>query len=363
MKAFLAVFRKEWTEARRDPRAWLLTLVVPLLFYPGVALIGFGAIGTDGELRVYCPDERVGSELAELPGLSVTAADEADLFVVVSARDPGFPESGSLWLEFNGPGGVIAVQRFELAVEAWSASIIRERATRAGIDERDLNPVRRVAPVRSMGGPASPFGGEIIAYLLVFLMFTGSLATAVDSGAGERERGGLEALLATPVNPLFLAAGKVAFILLTGLASVAASLAGLSIAAALGGGLPAVAAAKWSSVLPTALLLLACGGFTASCLFACSLGARSAREAHAWISGVFLLVSLGLVWVTFGGSGAAWRAWVPLFGATEAIGATLSGKTGLSVWLPPLVATAGASVLAMLGCMRLLRREAVLRAW
>jgi ABC-type Na+ efflux pump permease subunit len=363
MRALLAVFRKEWTEARRDPRAWLLTLVVPLFFYPGVALIGFGSMGVDGSLRVASDDAQLRQELAELPGLSVTSTDAADLFVVVSARDPGFPETGSLWLEFNGPGGMVAVQRFQLAIDEWSGSIIRERAGRAGVAERDLKPVRRVAPVTGESGTASPFGGEIIAYLLVFLMFTGSLATAVDSGAGERERGGLEALLATPVNPLHLAAGKVAFILLTGLASVAASLAGLSIAAALGGGLPVVAAAKWSAVLPTALLLLACGGFTASCLFACSLGARSAREAHAWISGVFLLVSLGLVWVTFGGGGGAWGAWLPLFGATEAIAATLGGQTGFAVWLPPLLATSAGGVLATLWCMRLLRREAVLRAW
>lgn len=359
MRELLAIFRKEWTEAKRDPRAWLLTLVVPLLFYPGVALIGFGSMAGSGPLRVVSTDQQLSGELAELPELVVVNdLDAADLMVSVSGRDDGFPETGSLWLEFRGRGGLVAAERFQRVIDDWGMEIA---AGRAGVDKRELRPVRRVVPVAS--GGESQMGAEVIAYLLVFLLFTGSLATAVDSGAGERERGGLEALLATPVDPLHLAAGKVAFILLTGLASVAASLTGLSLAAWFGGGLPAVVSAKWSAVVPVAALLLACGGMIASFLFACSLGARSAREAHAWISGVFLLVSLGLVWVTFGGGGGAWSGWIPLFGAAKAIGESLAGKHDVAVWGPPLVATLAGSGVGMLICIRLLKREAVLRAW
>lgn len=362
MRAWAAIFRKEWTEARRDPRAWLLTLVVPLLFYPGVALIGIGSMGGSGPLRVLSTDDQLRGQLAELPGVAVVSdPDVADLVVSVAGRDGDFPESGCLWLEFRGSGGMVAGERFQKVIDDWGLELAGERAERFGMQSRDLRPVRRVAPAVEGGG--SQMGAEVVAYMLVFLMFTGSLATAVDSGAGERERGGLEALLATPVDPLHLAAGKVAFILLTGLASVAASLAGLSLAAWFGGGLPAVIAAEWSAVVPVLLLLIGCGGMVASFLFACSLGARSAREAHAWISGVFLLVSLGLVWVTFGGGGGEWSGWIPLFGATEAIAASLAGDHGAGVWVPPLVATLAGWVIGMLICVRLLKREAVLRAW
>lgn len=363
MSGLRAVFRKEWTEARRDPRAWLLTLVVPILFYPGVVLVGLGR-GASDELSVDCRDPRLAAELAGLPGLRLSGTgEEADLQVGVAARDPGFPERGSLWLDYRSTGGgLLAEQRFEQLLDDWGRRVARERALRAGLDERAFEPIRRVS-----GGPAVVevrAGSALTAYLLVFLLFTGSLATAVDTGAGERERGGMEALLATPVDPLQLAAGKVGFILLTGIASVVSSLVGLTLAASVGGGLPGAVGAGPAAAGPVILLLLACGGLIASWLFACSLGARSAREAHAWISGLFLLVSLGLIWVTFGGGGrVAWGAWLPLFGAARAIGAVIDGGPDRGQWVAALLSTTGGGLAGLALCVRLLRREAVLRAW
>ncbi len=378
MKILRAIFRKEWTEAKRDPRAWLLTLVVPVLFYPAALWIAAGDVGR-GPLRVAVDDPWLAQRIAALPGFAVVApgAPAAHAEVIVLARDPGFPEAGALRVGVaKARGSLLAGQAVDRALADISRQLAAGRAARAGLDAADLDPVTSWRPPDAAGrdpvgrwkpSDAAAATGEpasLLAYLLVFVMFTGCLATAVDSGAGERERGGMEALLATPAPALAIAGGKVLFIMVTGVASVVSSLAGLAAAALVAGGAPGLTGMAAAPLLATAALLLSCAGLIASWLFACSLGARSAREAHAWISGLFLLVSLGLIWATFGATQRAGAVeWLPLFGATRAIGALLDADAAARAWLAPLLANLAGWALGLAFCARLLRRESALRAW
>jgi ABC-type Na+ efflux pump permease subunit len=380
MKVLRAVFWKEWVEAKRDPRAWLLSLVVPVLFYPGAVWLGAGG-ATRGPLHVATGDAWLAARLGGVKGVEVVPRDggaRVDAEAVVAAKDPGFPADGTMEIDMEiRHGGWITEQRFGQALREVGERLAGERAWSAGMAPGDLRPIRIANGEGGLGGAAGGGGGVVqtapgagggatplVAYLLVFVLFTGCLAMAVDAGAGERERGGMEALLATPAAPSEIAGGKILFIMLTGLASVAASLLGLALAVWAGGGDAAMFSGVGAGpVLAAAWLLLPCAAMVASWLFACSLVARSAREAHAWISGVFLLVSLGLIWLTFGGGGETpWIAWTPLFGAAGAIARALDGQCAPAQWLAPWISSAAGALFGTWICARLLRRESVLRA-
>lgn len=363
MNALRAIFRKEWTEAKRDPRAWLLTLVVPVLFYPAALWLGAGGM-RQGPLRVAVADPWLAGQLDGTPALTIVPAGAAgaDAEVTVLAMDPGFPDAGRLWVGINCPGSaLLAAPEVERAVAGVGRRLATERATAAGLGAADLDPVVMPRPAATSAAGES---SALLAYLLVFVVFTGCLATAVDSGAGERERGGMEALLATPAAPLAIAGGKVLFIMVTGIASVLASLAGLAAAVLLAGGSGGlVGSLGLLPLLAVGTLLIGCSGLISSWLFACSLGARSAREAHAWISGLFLLVSLGLIWTTFGaGANASHVAWLPLFGAARAIGRVLDATASPLDCLAAAAASLAGWAAGMAACARLLQREATLRA-
>jgi len=372
-----AVFWKEWTEAKRDPRAWLLSLVVPVLFYPGAVWLGAGGAG-QGPLRVATADAWLGERLARIEGIETAPpGGEADAVVAIARKSPGFPATGTMTVDTRIlHGGWVARQRIELALQAIGRRLTAERAEQAGLAPGDLRPIRQVGDTANIPGvtsgtanlqkpPGTAGATPLVAYLLVFVLFTGCLATAVDAGAGERERGGMEALLVTPAAPGEIAGGKILFIMLTGLASVAASLLGLLLAVWAGGGNAAMLTKVGAGpALTVAFLLLPCAAMVASWLFACSLAARSAREAHAWISGAFLLVSLGLVWLTFGGgANLPWISWTPLFGAASAIGTALDGHCSPTHWAIPWLSSSLGALLGIQLCAHLLRRETTLRAW
>jgi len=82
---------------------------------------------------------------------------------------------------------------------------------------------QNVAPPEKVGG--AMFGG-IIPYIIVLLCFTGAMYPAMDLTAGEKERGTLETLLASPVPRSAIVYGKFFVVLTSALSTVI--LAGLS---------------------------------------------------------------------------------------------------------------------------------------
>jgi sodium transport system permease protein len=108
----------------------------------------------------------------------------------------------------------------------------REKAVQATLSARGLPPAlarpydinrQNVAPPEKVGG--AMFGG-IIPYVIVLLCFTGAMYPAMDLTAGEKERGTLETLLASPVPRSAIVYGKFFVVLTSALSTVV--FAGLS---------------------------------------------------------------------------------------------------------------------------------------
>lgn len=191
----------------------------------------------------------------------------------------------------------------------------------------------------------------------------GGMTIAIDSTAGERERGSLEPLLANPVRLWQLVAGKwlaawsfasmVGVLTLGGFVLAASAYAGKRLAALAAFGAPELVAFV-ALVVPFAAMTAAVQ------MLICTYG-RSYREAQTYVSYLATVVSFVPLVVLFSGlKDAAWQPFVPVLGQQMAMSRVIRGEVfGLADWaVPSLVALAVA-----VGCVhlvsRLLREERI----
>ncbi|HSW46769.1 MAG TPA: ABC transporter permease subunit/CPBP intramembrane protease [Phycisphaerae bacterium] len=167
----------------------------------------------------------------------------------------------------------------------------------SGVD-RDIDLILRpveitatpTASQRQRGGWAL---GQIIPILLVLMVVSGAIYPAVDLTAGERERGTLETLMATPVPTLHLIVGKFLVVATIALLTAALNLASVGATMHFGGVSRLMAGAAPIefplSVLPIILLcmvplsLLAAAILVAVCSFA-----RTFKEAQNYVVPVII---------------------------------------------------------------------------
>jgi sodium transport system permease protein len=205
---------------------------------------------------------------------------------------------------------------------------------------------------------------NVLPLLLVLAALTGGMQIAIDTTAGERERGSLEPLLLNPVPRVALAAGKWLAASAMGCGSVVLSMLltvnvmrrvpwhdlGIRFRVSDGDLMSLLAL-----VLPLALFL------SAVVMFA-STFARSFKEAQGYIGMLILLPMLpGMISTMYPLSNRHWLAPIPIIGQYALAADVLGGK-------PPsaaLYTLAGVSVLACALLLlaltsRLLKREAII---
>lgn len=204
---------------------------------------------------------------------------------------------------------------------------------------------------------------SILPLLLVLAALTGGMQIAIDSTAGERERGSLEPLLLNPVPRAGLAAGKwlaasafscgaVVFSMLltiTIMRRVPWHDLGMRFAVTDGELLSLLVL-----ILPVAFLL------SAFVLFA-STFARSFKEAQSYL-GMLMLVPMipGMISTMYPLSNRPWLAPVPVVGQYALAADVLGGKPPAAiVYALAAVSTVAVSVLLVAATARLLGRESI----
>ena len=203
----------------------------------------------------------------------------------------------------------------------------------------------------------------LVAYYGVFASLMGSIAVALDATAGERERGSLEPLLATPLSTLQLAAGKwiaiCAFDALVVLLTLAGFYLTLNFAPLPAIGVPflfgAAELGRFVTVLAPLVLLLP------AVLLYVGLRGRTLKEAQTNVSALVFVVSMmPVVQLFLQKKEPAWLLWVPVSSQYTLLSRALRGDAVATLdWLQsatlPLLMTVG----ALLAVARLLRREEV----
>jgi sodium transport system permease protein len=187
------------------------------------------------------------------------------------------------------------------------------------VEERDLaDPASRAAQLSTM-----------VPFFVLMAVLYGALNAALDTTAGERERGSLEPLLMNPAPRLALVLGKWGAV-----ASVGILIAVLSCLSFLPGqwllrseALSALFRFGIGEALSFVGLLLPLAGALAAVLMAVAIRCRSFKEAQANATIVLLGVSMLPLVTIFSQEGPApWHLWVPALAQTTLMARVLRGE-------------------------------------
>jgi len=381
-----AVARKEILDTFRDRRSMLVIFVTaviagPLLLVMVINLVA-NQIDRSRELKLpvvgmeHAPAlaaflERQQVTLTPAPADYEAKIRAGDLDVVLEV-DPAFAadvaagRSGKVRLVYDRSRDRArsSIDQAEGLLRAYASDWARGRLLLRGIAPDVVTPLqveaRDLATPRSAGSLVL----GLLAYYGLFSALMGAMAAALDTTAGERERGSLEPLLTTPITPLELAAGKWTALALLDALVVATTLGGFYLTLRFGP-LPSVGIpflfglAQYGQFLLVLapLVLLA----TAVLLYVGMRG-RSVKEAQANLSVLMFAASILPVMQMFlQRREPEWLLSVPVAGQFALLSRILRGDPlELAQWLHALVMPSLLALGALLLTARLLSRESVL---
>jgi sodium transport system permease protein len=322
------VYRKELTEALRDRRTLISTLLVPLLLFPLLS-VGFGALAVT---LVKKAEEETPKVMllggADSPGLLEALRAGKKIEVVPATPDwkdkiinkeiraaIAIPDGFEASLAQQNPPTIeiykyegelkssISADTVERNLKAYRDKVIETRLDANHVPASVLTPFHikqdNVAPPEKVGGAA--FGG-IIGYMVILLCLTGGMYPAMDLTAGEKERGTMETILSSPISRLDLVLGKFSLVLTASL--VTAALSVLSMGVSFWGmqQLKAFDVTKnpdaagmqlhigFPAVLSVFLMALPLAVLFSAGLITISLFAKSYKEAQSYVSPLMILV-------------------------------------------------------------------------
>jgi sodium transport system permease protein len=384
--AAYTVFRKELTDALRDRRTLLMVLLSSVAIGP-LVLVLISALVSGMEKRAEAR-EVLAVGMAEAPTLrnylerqTYTVRDApadyegqlrdnklGDPVIVVAA---GFEEalaSGEMPLvevvsssaNQRAQGGVRRVQQLLQGFNTEQATL---RLVMRGVSPAMLRPVEvEERDVADRTARAAQLATMVPFFVLMAVLY-GSLNAALDTTAGERERGSLEPLLMNPMPHFALVLGKWGAV-----AAVGMLIALLSCLSFLPGqwlmrseALAAMFRFGPFEAVAFIALLLPLAGALAALLMAIAIRSKSFKEAQAGTTVVVLAVSMLPLVTVFNQEGTApWHYWVPALAQTTLMGRVLKGEV---LAAPEVLASVASSVLlcalALVAVSRLLRAAAL----
>ena len=342
------VARKELLSTIRDRRTLVSTILLPLLLIPlftvGMPLLlettlsgqgqdrqKVGLIGTlPAALRTRLTGDSGGQVGVEFVPVTdpVKAVQNGSVQAVLKVPDQlpsqAGAQTGTVQLyaklsNLKSASGVI--DKLQTGLTAYNDSLVAADLKSRGLPASYLTPIR-VQSIDASKAQETASGqlAFIIPMFLLQFILAGSMATAIDSTAGEKERGTLEVLLVTPVRRPEVVVGKLLATTCTALTSAAFGVLGLVMSGPLGrlvvGDTPGRMATAMGGQLTltpgsaVVLLLMALSAalLISALLISISIFARSFKEAQTYIAPISLLIvipAIGLQFADFIGRGAA----------------------------------------------------------
>jgi sodium transport system permease protein len=336
------VFRKELMDTLRDRRTLITSVLVPILLFP-VLILGFIGlallVGTRAvrespsvmilgaehapQLVAKLKEWRLADEPRD-PGSSLTGIER--LAVVPAAADYGrlinekkvraaveFPLGFEERLRsnpdetqvvkiywFEGEFRSRAVVRIvERLVRRYGDQVVTDRLSARGLSDKWLAPF---ASERSNVAPPEKVSGNVLGlmlpYFIIILCLTGAMYPAMDLTAGEKERGTMETILASPVRRVELVLGKFFLVLLTSATTTALSVASFALTFLLGAQLFREMTARFAltvsgkAIAAVLFLVLPLAVLFSAALLAIAVFARNYREAQTYIGPLMFVVIL-----------------------------------------------------------------------
>lgn len=338
------VARRELLEFVRDRRTLVITLLLPMISYPILALattLGLRTGVMEAEARlaptkvtlaVSGPDAR--GFIARMRGVidaaepddrqdwpAETVLEEVELSNAQEAIDSG---AADFWLHagrgllaaLDAEGTATAMvqastrqppspamqRQFLALMKSFIEDVRRRRIATAGLPDTVLDPL-----LLRMSGDQPPGElpvGEImntvaggVLVLLAVLTMTGAFYPAIDAIAGEKERGTIETLLIAPCSAHEIVLGKFLAVFAITLATLAANVTSIAATTAVslkllvGSGSQSLALATAGGIAITLIVFIGLAAVGAAVCLAVTTAAKSGKEAQNTLTPVILLVS------------------------------------------------------------------------
>jgi sodium transport system permease protein len=327
------VYRKELTEALRDRRTVISTILVPLLLFP-VLSVGFAslAIALVGRAKEETPKVMIlGGEdspsivegLKKLEKIEIVpaAANWKDQVVSKEIRaaveiPAGFQadiaqqktDTVKIYIYEGEMKSSFAADKIEKHMNEYRQNVVKERLAAKNLPETVLKPFEvkqeNVAPPEKVSGAA--FGG-LIGYMVILLCMTGAMYPAMDLTAGEKERGTMETILSSPISRMHLVLGKFFLVLTAALGTAALSVLSMGVSFSLlghysgktSGGRAAAAGFLLKlgpkAVISVFLMALPVAVLFSAALMTIALFAKTYKEAQSYLTPMTFVVIIPAV--------------------------------------------------------------------
>ena len=343
--AAVAIARRDLLEFVRDRRTLFVTLLLPMVTYPLVALssaLGVRTAVTDLEARAAPTPLTVAMSGADAGALAARIDRAVKGGKPAGGGDAPWPsstfflhgdpetaitavEDGAADVWVDAPEGIVAAldaqgtvdldvrfpsrrpigrtrEQFEGVIRGVAEAIRTGRVSRAGLPESLLQPIR----IRILGETA---GGTTVAteqilpaltasilVLLAVLTMTGAFYPAIDAIAGEKERGTIETLLMAPCSTGSIVFGKFLAVYAVTLATLAANCVSIALTSAVGlRFLPPGAASRLPALgagaVVTVIAFVGLAALAAATCLAVTTASKSGKEAQNTLTPVILLVA------------------------------------------------------------------------
>ncbi len=294
------VYGKELRETLRDRRTLFVMVLFPLVVYPLMSLLlaqvmaskasknaahasrvaVSGAPGDTAALRKMVDGDRANFALQATGETTDVELGRLDALILVSGGRPGKTAATVVYDETREPSNQARERIDRLLSGALPAQC---QPTYAVTD-------RSIAPGAKVGGYLL---SKVLPLVVVIMVMLGAFYPAIDITAGERERGTLETILASPVDRFDLMTGKV--LAVATLAAVTGMLNLVSISLTMLEGIRLMGGATdalripWSRTLASLTMVVPSAFLFASVMVAVGAMARGFKEAQNLLTPIYFL--------------------------------------------------------------------------
>ncbi len=320
------VYKKELLDTVRDRRFLVSSILIPILMFP-LMTIGLGGLAIYMAIRTTQRDQLVMvrgaaaapelmSRIEKLKNISlVPVADDYvqrinDKKLQAAVEIPaGFEEQLRSRLDqqvtikiFHYQGELrsrTAVRAISRTVDEYVKGVVGERLAAKNLSIELLTPFAfersNVASAEKVSGAIL---GMILPYMIIVLCLQGAMYPAMDMTAGEKERGTMETILASPAGRMDIVAGKFFLVLTVALITTAISIGSFAGTALLAAqyvarlGPQFALQVSWKAIAAVFFVVLPLAILFSAALMAISVYARSFKEAQSYIAPLMFLVIL-----------------------------------------------------------------------